>query len=151
MIPSKDSVDSLPTFKIPNHAARGCPDTADGPMHLERRSNGDVVDGSNPIPITETTYKIPNHADFLIVYSTAPGFYSWRSTMAGSWFIQALVYVLQTEGHSTDLVSILTKVSKKVALDFQSNVPGDLLMHEKKQIPYVTSMLTRTLIFKKKI
>jgi caspase 7 len=32
-----------------------------------------------------TSYKIPSHADFLIAYSTIPGFYSWRNTTAGSW------------------------------------------------------------------
>ena len=94
--------------------------------------------------------RIPNHADFLIVYSTIPGFYSWRNTTAGSWFVQALVHVLQREAHSTDLLSILTRVSRKVAFDFQSNVPGDHIMHEKKQIPCVTSMLTRDLVFTRK-
>lgn len=52
------------------------------------------------VAMTETdsnvmSYKIPNHADFLIAYSTIPGFYSWRNTSAGSWFVQALCYVLQ--------------------------------------------------------
>ena len=94
--------------------------------------------------------RIPNHADFLIVYSTIPGFYSWRNTTAGSWFVQALVHVLQREANSTDLLSILTRVSRKVAFDFQSNVPGDHIMHEKKQIPCVTSMLTRDLVFTRK-
>ena len=95
-------------------------------------------------------FRIPNHADFLIVYSTIPGFYSWRNTTAGSWFVQALVHVLQREANSTDLLSILTRVSRKVAFDFQSNVPGDHIMHEKKQIPCVTSMLTRDLVFTRK-
>jgi len=97
-----------------------------------------------------TTYRIPNHADFLIVYSTIPGFYSWRNTTAGSWFIQALVHVLSMEANSRDLLSLLTKVSRRVAYDFQSNVPGDQVMHEKKQIPCVTSMLTRDVIFTRK-
>ena len=35
------------------------------------------------------------------------------------------------------------RVSKRVAFDFQSNVPGDFVMHDKKQIPCITSMLTR--------
>merc|ERR1712013_3233 len=98
---------------------------------------GDQLDHGVKMVRTEhdagaTTYRIPNHADFLIVYSTIPGFYSWRNTTAGSWFVQALVHVLQ-----------------KVAFDFQSNVPGDHIMHEKKQIPCVTSMLTRDLVFTK--
>ncbi|CAG2183804.1 unnamed protein product, partial [Oppiella nova] len=39
-------------------------------------------------------YRIPNYADFLIAYSTVPGYYSWRNTTQGSWFIQALTHVL---------------------------------------------------------
>jgi hypothetical protein len=35
------------------------------------------------------------------------------------------------------------RVCRKVAFDFQSNVPGDFVMHDKKQIPCITSMLTR--------
>jgi len=96
------------------------------------------------------SYKIPSHADFLIGYSTVPGFYSWRNTTAGSWFIQAFCHVVQREGHSRDLLSILTKVCRKVAFDFQSNVPGDYIMHEKKQIPCITTMLTRDLVFNRK-
>lgn len=96
------------------------------------------------------SYKIPSHADFLIAYSTIPGFYSWRNTSAGSWFVQALCHVLQREGSTRDLLSIMTRVTRKVALDFQSNTPGDYMMHEKKQIPCITSMLTRDLYFTRK-
>ena len=46
--------------------------------------------------------------------------------------------------------SSLFRVCRKVAFDFQSNVPGDYVMHEKKQIPCVTSMLTRDLLFTRK-
>ena len=94
--------------------------------------------------------RIPSHADFLIIQSTVPGFYSWRNTTTGGYFIQALVHVLQREAETTDLHSILNRVSRKVAYDFQSNVPGDHMMHEKKQIPCVMSMLTRDLVFTKK-
>ena len=49
-----------------------------------------------------------------------------------------------------DLLSMLTRASRKVAFDFQSNTPGDYVMHEKKQIPCVTSMLTRDVYFYRK-
>ncbi len=96
------------------------------------------------------SYKIPSHADFLIAYSTIPGFYSWRNTTAGSWFVQALCHVLQREAQERDLLSMLTRVARRVAFDFQSNTPGDASMHEKKQIPCITSMLTRDLFFYRK-
>ena len=50
--------------------------------------------------VSSHSYKIPLHADFLIAYSTIPGFYSWRNTTAGSWFVQALCHVLQREAGS---------------------------------------------------
>lgn len=96
---------------------------------------------------TSNTYRIPSHADFLIAYSTIPGFYSWRNTQKGSWFVQALCEELNTHSYSLDLLAILTFVVQKVAFHFESNVPNDYQMHAKKQIPCFTSMLTRLLKF----
>ena len=42
------------------------------------------------------------------------------------------------------------RVARKVAFDFQSNVPTNYGMHEKKQIPCVMNMLTRDLILPRK-
>lgn len=124
-------------------------------MFFIQACQGDQLDHGVNMTRTETdagaaSYKIPNHADFLIAYSTIPGFYSWRNTTAGSWFVQAFCHVIQREAHSRDLLSIMTRVCRKVAFDFQSNVPGDYVMHEKKQIPCVTSMLTRDIQFTRK-
>jgi hypothetical protein len=58
--------------------------------------------------------------------------------------------VLQRYGTTRDLLSNLTRVARKVAFDFQSNTPGDFVMHEKKQIPCITSMLTRDIFFASK-
>ena len=63
---------------------------------------------------------------------------------------QALCHVLQRFGTTRDLLSNLTRVARKVAFDFQSNTPGDFVMHEKKQIPCITSMLTRDIYFARK-
>jgi len=131
-----------------------CPTLAGKPkMFFIQACQGDRLDGGvKMVARTQhdagsTTYKIPTHADFLIGYSTIPGFYSWRNTTQGSWFVQALCHMLQTEGRNRDLLSILTRVCRKVAFDFQSNVPGDFRMHENKQIPCITSMLTRDIFF----
>jgi len=135
-----------------------CPSLAGKPkLFFIQACQGDRLDSGVKVVADRTeadagpvSYKIPNHADFLIGYSTIPGFYSWRNTTAGSWFIQALCHVLQNEGNSRDLLSILTRVCRKVAFDFQSNVPGDFVMHENKQIPCITSMLTRDIVFNRK-
>lgn len=89
------------------------------------------------------SYKIPNHADFLIAFSTVPGFYSWRNTTNGSWFVQAICSVLQKYSTKKDLLSMMTIVSREVALTFESNTPSLPHMNQKKQIPFITSTLIR--------
>ena len=42
------------------------------------------------------------------------------------------------------------RVARKVAFDFQSNVPTNYGMHKKKQIPCVMNMLTRDLFLPRK-
>ena len=92
--------------------------------------------------------KTPTHPDFLVVYSTIEGFYSWRNVDRGSWFIQALCQVLSNQwNEGRDILSCMTLMSRKIAFDFQSNVPTNRVMHEKKQVPCVNSTLTKDLIF----
>lgn len=95
---------------------------------------------------SEETYRIPVEADFLYAYSTVPGYYSWRNTMNGSWFIQSLCEMLAVHGKTLELVQILTCVNHMVALEFES-CSNEREFHEKKQIPSVVSMLTKALYF----
>jgi len=113
-------------------------DRLDGGVQLRTQ-----VDGSS-------TFKIPIYADFLIAYSTIPGFYSWRNTQKGSWFMQALCDAFDRYGYQLDLLTLLTFVNRQVAIDYESNVPGTVQMHQQKQIPCITSMLTRLVKFEKK-
>ncbi|XP_073451968.1 caspase-7-like [Aquarana catesbeiana] len=91
-------------------------------------------------------YKIPVEADFLIAYSTVPGYYSWRNPGRGSWFVQALCSVLNQYGKQLELMQILTRVNYLVATNFES-WSDDPRYSEKKQIPCVVSMLTKELYF----
>lgn len=109
-------------------------------------SNRTETDGSSSV----STYRIPIHADFLIVCSTVPGYYSWRNTTRGSWFVQALCKELREYGYERDILTLLTFVTQKVALDYESNTPDMLTMHQQKQVPCITTMLTRLLLFTKK-
>ncbi|XP_067838676.1 caspase-3b isoform X2 [Heptranchias perlo] len=90
--------------------------------------------------------KIPVEADFLYAYSTAPGYYSWRNTTNGSWFIQSLCHVLDKYGKKLELMQILTRVNHKVALEFESNT-SSVNYNAMKQIPCIISMLTKELYF----
>ncbi|EDW16773.1 caspase [Drosophila mojavensis] len=96
------------------------------------------------------SYKIPIHADFLIAYSTIPGFYSWRNTTRGSWFMQSLCAELAANGKRMDILTLLTFVCQRVAVDFESCTPDTPEMHQQKQIPCITTMLTRILLFSDK-
>lgn len=94
----------------------------------------------------ERSERIPVEADFLYAYSTAPGYYSWRNTSNGSWFIQALCEMLQQHSKGLELMQIMTRVNRKVATNFESasNLPG---FSGKKQIPCIVSMLTKEFYF----
>ncbi|XP_077466186.1 caspase-3b isoform X2 [Stigmatopora argus] len=98
--------------------------------------------------VEQTSDKLPMEADFLYAYSTAPGYYSWRNTQNGSWFIQALCEMLKHFKGELELMQILTRVNHKVATQFESdsNLPG---FTGKKQIPCISSMLTKEFYFPK--
>ncbi|XP_064552626.1 caspase-like [Drosophila montana] len=95
-------------------------------------------------------YRIPIHADFLIAYSTIPGFYSWRNPSKGSWFMQSLCAELAANGKREHILTLLTFVCQRVAVDFESCTPNTPDMHQQKQIPCITTMLTRILLFSDK-
>uniref|UniRef100_A0A8C6SYK2 Caspase-3 n=1 Tax=Neogobius melanostomus TaxID=47308 RepID=A0A8C6SYK2_9GOBI len=90
--------------------------------------------------------RIPVEADFLYAYSTVPGYYSWRNTMTGSWFMQSLCDMVSKYGRELELLHIMTRVNHKVAVEFESisNSPG---FNAKKQIPCIVSMLTKEVYF----
>ncbi|XP_044537144.1 caspase-3-like [Gracilinanus agilis] len=90
--------------------------------------------------------KIPVEADFLYAYSTVPGYYSWRNSKDGSWFIQALCAVLKQYAHKLEIMQLLTQVNRKVATEFES-YSLDISFHGKKQVPCIISMLTKELYF----
>lgn len=74
------------------------------------------------------------------------GYYSWRNTSNGSWFMQSLCEMLQCHRGQLELMQIMTRVNHRVALNFESasNLPG---FSGKKQIPCIVSMLTKEFYF----
>lgn len=100
---------------------------------------------------TVTSYKIPTHADFLLAHSSVQDFYTWRNPVEGTWYIQCLCKVLDEHGTNMDLMSMLTLTARKIATDFASIYPTDKSMHDKKQVPSVTSMLIRSVYFPPKL
>ncbi|XP_055375465.1 caspase-like [Condylostylus longicornis] len=136
--------------------AANCPSLAGKPkLFFIQACQGEQLDSGITLSKTETdgmigdnmSYRIPIHADFLIACSTVPGFYSWRNTTKGSWFMQSLCAELNLHGKKYDILTLLTFVCQRVALDFESNTPDYPIMHQQKQIPCITTMLTRILHF----
>ncbi|KAL3863672.1 hypothetical protein ACJMK2_005419 [Sinanodonta woodiana] len=120
-------------------ACRGC--------NLDKGVSVNVADGSTT-PLEEDEIRIPSEADFLVAYSTVPGYYSWRNSQKGSWFIQALQFMLLKQGTSMEIMKLMTKVNKIVVQDFESNTfPSLPSMHQMKQTACICSMLTKDLIF----
>lgn len=78
------------------------------------------------------------------------GYFSWRNTQQGSWFIRALTDELQKAISSTtdvvDFAQVLTKVARTVAYDFESKAAVKT-MNAKKQVPSLYSTLTKEIHF----
>ncbi|XP_013399774.1 caspase-3 [Lingula anatina] len=101
-------------------------------------------------PDAATVFRVPSEADFLMAYSVVPGYFSWRNSTNGSWFIQSLCKVLEKFGHTLDIMTMMTRVNRMVAFDYESNANKEY-MSKKKQIPCITSMLTKDLYFRPKL
>lgn len=78
------------------------------------------------------------------------GYYSWRRPSTGSWFMQVLCDVFDKYGYEFDLLFLLTIVNRRVAIDFESNVPKGSTKHQKKQILCISYGLTKLIKFEKK-
>jgi len=94
-------------------------------------------------------YKIPNYADFLIYQASFWDHYSFRSPETGSWLIQSLCSAIDTSGPDQSLMDILLDVSRHVAVNKESNVPGKTHLDKKKQIPLLYSTMLRQLYLKR--
>ncbi|KAI1301638.1 Caspase-1 [Halotydeus destructor] len=139
-----------------NFTADKCPSLAGKPkLFFIQACQGDKFDRgailrNEDVADSATYFKIPSWADFLIAYSTVSGYYSWRNPTKGSWFVQALTKVFEKHADSMDLLSMLTLVNQEVAYSFESS--ADIAEYNgNKQVPCITSMLTRRVFFASKI
>ena len=82
---------------------------------------------------------LPDQADFLLSFSTAEGYVSWRNSAFGSWYVKALVETMHEHAAKEHLVDILTEVNRRVA-ENQSQSGF-------RQIPAVVNQLRKQLYF----
>lgn len=102
----------------------------------------DVEDGAGAPP---KRVSVPTEADFLYAYSTVPGYYSWRNSQNGSWFIQSVAEVFEKHADHMDILRMLTRVNAGVST-YKSRT-GDYYSDQKKQISSIVSMLRKDLFF----
>ena len=77
------------------------------------------------------------------------GYFSFRHTINGSWYIQDLCEALRQCGGSLEFTELLTLVNSKVAKRYVEK-SSDQNAIGKKQIPCFVSMLTKKLYFRPK-
>ncbi|KAH8863223.1 Caspase-3 [Schistosoma japonicum] len=90
-------------------------------------------------------HKLPVEADILVSYSTVPGYFAWRNSTTGSWYIQELCNALETDiknGNHTDIMTLLTVVARVVAYQYRSST-GQVEADNMKQMTSTVSTLTR--------
>ena len=87
---------SYPTHKIWEFfTADKCPSLAGKPkLFFLQACQGSKMDAGASVNLKRTStdnfasYRTPLYSDFLLAHSTVSGYYSWRNTVQGSWFIQ---------------------------------------------------------------
>nr|XP_026691379.1 caspase-3 [Ciona intestinalis] len=108
-----------------------------------------VQSDSIPDVDSEETPKIPAEADILVAYSTQPGQVSVRNEYTGSVFVQTMCAALKQRGGELELVQLLTRVNRNIALTFETNMCSPKF-DKKKQMPSIVSQLTAELYFRPK-
>ena len=98
----------------------------------------DEIDGGKKV-------QLPSESDFLFAYSTVPGYYSWRNSVRGSWFIQAIVEIFSENAKHMDILRMLTRVNAKVSEN--KSRTNDYFSDNKMQISTIASQLRKELFF----
>ncbi|KAK7080776.1 hypothetical protein SK128_011665 [Halocaridina rubra] len=79
-----------------------------------------------------------------------PGMYAYnihRDGIDGSVFLHFLCQTLDDNAEHEDLSSMLLRVTRQVAVEFESWIPDDMQKGNKMQIPQVVSTLMRKVYF----
>ncbi|CAK9815609.1 Dcp-1 [Anthophora quadrimaculata] len=102
------------------------------------------IRGRSETDYDEQSYTLPSQADFLFGYSSTEGSYSLREQKKGTWYIQTLCDMINEHWKNYDLVKILTITARKVGIEKSVKVQS---LKEKKQMPVITTTLTRDIYF----
>ena len=103
------------------------------------------MDEADAPPLISSKVSVPAEADFLYAYSTVPGYYSWRNSVHGSWFIQSLTKVFEENAEHMDILRMLTRVNSMVSI--HKSRTGKYYTDDKRQVCSIVSMLRKELYF----
>ncbi|XP_064115672.1 caspase-1-like isoform X2 [Macrobrachium nipponense] len=95
-------------------------------------------------------YAIPLYADLLMMWASYPGMVAFKSQncgINGSVFLHFLTRVFNEDAHNEDLSSMLLRVTREVAVHYESYMPGTGELDKNKQIPQTVSTLMRKVKF----
>ncbi|XP_046574801.1 caspase-3-like [Haliotis rubra] len=87
---------------------------------------------------------LPYEVDFLYIHSTVHGYFSYRNTMNGSYFIQTLCDVMEQYGGQLEICKLLTVVNRRLAVNFKS-AARQQEFNSKKQCSCYLSLLRKQL------
>ncbi|XP_073502593.1 caspase-10 [Phyllobates terribilis] len=148
-----DNID-IPISEITSHfSTEKCATLAGKPkLFFIQACQGNISQGAHAIEADavsdiekkKTIITIPNNADVLVGMSTVDGYYSFRHSRNGTWYIQTLCENLtKLVPKGEDILSILTKVNKTVSeMEYPKDGKTNL-----KQMPQPTYTLRRKLVF----
>ncbi|XP_066920052.1 caspase-3-like isoform X2 [Clytia hemisphaerica] len=103
----------------------------------------DAVDGKpgQRLSEEEMALTLPSEADFLYAYSTVPGYYSWRNSRRGSWFMEALVQVFRENAHRMDVMRMLIRVNDIIS--YRKSRTDEIKTDNKRQIASLITQMRK--------
>ena len=103
----------------------------------------DSVDGpgSKNVEEKETALTLPSESDFIYAYSTVPGYYSWRNSTNGSWFMESLCAVFRKYAHKMDVLRMLTRVNAVISQ--RKSKTNARITDNKRQISSIVTQLRK--------
>ena len=110
--------------------------------YMDGVKSPDCLDGNHG---NDICISLPRKVDFLFAYSTVPGFYSWRNTSEGSWFMQCLVEEFRKYAHKLDVLRMFTRVNAMLSL--RKSYTDEVETNHKRQTAYIVSLLRKDIYF----
>lgn len=92
----------------------------DGNVNHDNYDSVPSIDNNALRPPIDSDSVMPK-MDFLLAYSTSPKHYSFRCEETGTWFIKELCRQLDENRENRDYLNMLTCVSRRVAINYESS------------------------------